>query len=181
MVGAIDAVCDVAQRIIGKLKEGALGGLPAMFGAASLSGGAERSPSPAMKRYAITIARQKRVKLPAGYAVSGSICRGFLEQHAPKKPDAKTGATKSAKPPTEDAPTPQSTTPKKRTRKSKAVVAIAATPAASVIQKAKANTPLRIPFGNKETAQKLGARYGKGGWYAPPGVNLEAFSKQGWL
>src|SRR4249920_610697 len=29
MIGAIDAVCDVAQRIIGKLKEGAaIGGLP---------------------------------------------------------------------------------------------------------------------------------------------------------
>jgi DNA topoisomerase-3 len=38
-----------------------------------------------MKRFAVTISRQKRVKLPAGYATSGSICRTFLQQHAPKK------------------------------------------------------------------------------------------------
>ena len=181
MVGAIDAVCDVALRIIGKLKDGALGGLHPVFGAASLGGGGERPPTPAMKRYAITLAHQKRFKLPADCRVTGSICRGFLEQHAPKKADAKSSPTKSAKLPAEDSPAPQSTKPIKRTRKSKAVVATVATPAAPVIQKAEANTPLRIPFGNKETARKLGARYGSGGWYAPPGVNLDAFSKQGWL
>ncbi|MGY8998022.1 MAG: DNA topoisomerase, partial [Alphaproteobacteria bacterium] len=89
MIGAIDAVCDVALRIIGKLKDGAPGALPPLFGAASLGGGGERPPTPAMKRYAIILARQKRVRLPAGYAVKGSICSGFLEQHAPKKAAAK--------------------------------------------------------------------------------------------
>jgi hypothetical protein len=34
MIGAIDAVCDVAQRIIGKLKEGAAAGGPPLLGAA---------------------------------------------------------------------------------------------------------------------------------------------------
>ena len=43
------------------------------------------------------------------------------------------------------------------------------------------NTPLRIPYGNKEVAQKLGARYGAEGWYAPPGVDLSAFKENGWL
>jgi DNA topoisomerase-3 len=43
------------------------------------------------------------------------------------------------------------------------------------------HTPLRIPYGNKELAQKLGARYGAGGWYAPPGIDLTAFGEQGWL
>lgn len=181
MVSAIDAVCDVALRIIGKLNDGAPGGLPPLFGAASLSGGGDRPPTPAMKQYAITLARQKRVKLPAGYAVTGSICRGFLEQHAPKKADAMPGVTKSAKPPTVNTPPAQSAAPKKRTRKSKAGVATAAAAPPPAIQKAEANTPLRIPFGNKEAAQKLGARYGAGGWYAPPGVNLHPFSKQGWL
>ena len=180
MVGAIDAVCDVALRIICKLKDGTPVGLPPLFGAPSFGGG-ERPPTPAMKRYAITIARQKRVRLPAGYAVTGSICRAFLEQHAPKKADGKTGEAKSARPPGENPSTPQSTTSKKRTRKPKAGVATDAAPAGAVIQKAETTTPLRIPFGNKETAQKLGARYGSGGWYAPPGVNLDAFSKQGWL
>jgi DNA topoisomerase-3 len=181
MVSAIDAVCDVALRIIGKLKDGAPGGLPPLFGAALLGGRTERPPTPAMKRYAITIARQKRVKLPDGYAVTGSICSGFLEQHAPKKAGAKTGMTKSAKPPAEDTSTPRSTMPKKRTRKSKASVATIVGVSPPDIQKAEANTPLRIPFGNKETAQKLGARYGAGGWYAPPGVSLDPFSKHGWL
>jgi hypothetical protein len=42
-------------------------------------------------------------------------------------------------------------------------------------------TPLRIPYGNKEVALKLGARYGSAGWYAPPGVDLSAFGERGWL
>jgi DNA topoisomerase-3 len=42
-------------------------------------------------------------------------------------------------------------------------------------------TPLRIPYGNKEIALKLGARYGSGGWYALPGVDLSAFGERGWL
>ena len=42
-------------------------------------------------------------------------------------------------------------------------------------------TPLRIPFGNKEAAQRLGARYGAGRWYAPPGVALEPFRERGWV
>ena len=42
-------------------------------------------------------------------------------------------------------------------------------------------TPLRIPYGNKEIALKLGARYRSGGWYAPPGVDLSAFGERGWL
>ena len=42
-------------------------------------------------------------------------------------------------------------------------------------------TPLRIPYGNKDVALKLGARYGSEGWYAPPGVDLSAFGERGWL
>ena len=44
-----------------------------------------------------------------------------------------------------------------------------------------AGTPLRIPFGNKEAAQQLGARYRAGGWYAPPGVELDPFRQRGWV
>ena len=42
-------------------------------------------------------------------------------------------------------------------------------------------TPLRIPFGNKEAAQRFGARYRAGGWYAPPGADLGPFRERGWL
>ena len=38
-----------------------------------------------------------------------------------------------------------------------------------------------IPYGNKEVALKLGARYRSGGWHAPPGVDLSAFGERGWL
>ena len=43
------------------------------------------------------------------------------------------------------------------------------------------NTPLKIPYGNKEVALELGARYDAGGWYAPTGVDLSAFKEKGWL
>jgi DNA topoisomerase-3 len=42
-------------------------------------------------------------------------------------------------------------------------------------------TLLRIPFGNKDAATALGARYRSGGWYAPPGVDLNGFRERGWL
>jgi DNA topoisomerase-3 len=44
-----------------------------------------------------------------------------------------------------------------------------------------AETPLLIPFGNKEAALALGARYRTGGWYAPRNVSLTAFRERGWL
>jgi DNA topoisomerase-3 len=205
MVGAIDAVCDVAQRIIGKLKNGTSLGGPPLLGSGFGGAGGDRPPTPAMKRFAATISRQKGVSLPAGYATSGSICRAFLQQHAPKKsgdvtleqqapsssvsagiesnqrarpikPGAKPGS-KSPKLTVES-----STTPAKRTRKPKQAASPAAEARSSPLQKtAAANTPLRIPYGNKDVAQKLGARYAAGGWYAPPGVDLAAFSAQGWL
>ena len=42
-------------------------------------------------------------------------------------------------------------------------------------------TPLRIPFGNKEAALRLGAHYSADGWYAPPGADLSRFRERGWL
>ena len=51
----------------------------------------------------------------------------------------------------------------------------------SVSNPADGETPLRIPFGNKEAALQLGARYRAGGWYAPPGVDLGGFRERGWL
>ena len=87
MVGAIDAVCDVAQRIIGKLKEGAATGGLSSLGAAVGNGATAYPPTPAMKRFADSLIRQKGIKPPAGYKTSISICRKFLSEHAPKKVD----------------------------------------------------------------------------------------------
>ena len=205
MVGAIDAVCEVAERIIGKLKTGAHGGGSLLRGPGSGGPGGSRPPTPAMKRYAVTLARQKRIKLPADYATSGAICRAFLEEHAPKKVVDTAAGTQGSSPDVAEGMAPNEgatpikprasrvrkaatskveapSAPAKRTRKTKAAAAPAcAVPSQPAGQPATENTPLRIPFGNKETAQKLGARYAAGGWYAPPGVDLAAFSAQGWL
>jgi DNA topoisomerase III len=238
MIGAIDAVCDVAQRIIGKLVEGPPGGMSPLLGFASDGAGDGRPPTTPMKRFADSIARQKGIKPPAGYTRSGSVCRAFLEQHAPRKvegvdgkitgdpgakpvspaqltyaeriahekgvaiPDeAKTNSAamsiwidknQSAKPGKSrrknggknSKPTAtKSTYTTKRAGKPKATAPLvdAALPTVSERRDDAANTPLRIPYGNKDVAQKLGARYAAGGWYAPPGVDLSGFKSKGWL
>jgi DNA topoisomerase III len=205
MVGAIDAVCDVARRIIGKLKNGAPAGATPLLGPAFGGVGGIRPPTPAMKRFAVTISRQKRVSLPAGYATSSSICRAFLQQHAPKKSGDVTVVEHEPTPrrPRGREPNPRrppvasrakpggksakltaagSALSTKRTRKPKAAAAQPiATPSTPGQKAAAGNTPLRIPYGNKDAAQKLGARYAAGSWYAPPGVDLAAFSARGWL
>ena len=96
MIGAIDAVCNVAQRIIGKLKEGAGTGGPPLFGATDGAGG--YPPTPAMKRFADSLARQKGIEPPPGYNTSISICRAFLKEHAPKKADGETTGKLEPKP-----------------------------------------------------------------------------------
>jgi DNA topoisomerase III len=98
MVGAIDAVCDVAQRIIGKLKEGAAVGGPAVLGAAANCDAGRRPPTPVMRRFVDNIARQNGIKPPPGYTKSGSICRAFLDQHAPRKADVETSGETGSKP-----------------------------------------------------------------------------------
>jgi DNA topoisomerase-3 len=203
MVGAIDAVCDVALRIIGKLTQGAASGGPPLLGPARGGSGGERPPTPAMKQFAVALARQKGVRLPAGYGTSGSICRAFLEQHAPKKARGETSAAPAsgATSPTQASGT-EGTQPARKRRQAKG--ATAPTPSPKKAARAKRprkpafgnppvkapglhlrdvgrNTPLRIPYGNKEVAKKLGALYGAHGWYAPPGVDLSAFKENGWL
>jgi DNA topoisomerase-3 len=225
MVGAIDAVCDVAERIISKLKEGATAGGPSLLGSAGGNGTATYPPTLAMKRFADSLVRQMGIKPPPGYKSSISICRKFLSEHAPEKSDGETAGKLDPKPVSpaqflyakklaqgkgliipDDARTnsaamsawidmnrgkkrrkpsrktsnrpvgsaaPQAAPPK-RSRKRK-VNATAPAPANS------SRTPLRIPYGNKDAAMKLGARYGSEGWYAPPGVDLSAFRERGWL
>jgi DNA topoisomerase-3 len=231
MVSAIDAVCDVAQRIIGKLKDGAaLGGAP-LLGAAVGNGPAAYPPTPAMKRFADSLVRQRGIKPPPGYKTSISICRKFISEHAPKKADGETAGKLESKPvsppqllyakkiaqgkglviPNEakassaamsawidsnrDAKrhrrgrkaaykpaglsAPQLAGPRKRSRKRQA--GADAAPSTPAQPNSIAGTPLRIPYGNKDVAMKLGARYGTAGWYAPPGVDLSAFGERKWL
>jgi DNA topoisomerase-3 len=228
MVGAIDAVCDVAERIIGRLKESATAGGTPLRGDVVGNGAAAYPPTPAMKRFADSLSR-KGIKPPPGYKTSISICRKFLSDHAPKKADGQAAGRLDPKPaspaqllyatkialgkgvviPDEAKAnsaamaawidsnkgtkrrksgrktaykparsiSPQSTSPTKRSRKCKAD----AVEAAPALPNLGTGTPLRIPYGNKEVAMKLGARYGSTGWYAPPGVDLSAFGERGWL
>jgi DNA topoisomerase-3 len=227
MVGAIDAVCDVAERIIGKLKEGGAGKVH-LLGSAGGDSAAAYPPTPAMKRFADSLARQKGIKPPAGYKTSISICRKFLSEHAPKKAEGESAGKHEPKPvspaqllyankiargkglviPDEakansaamsawidsnrsakrrrrghkaayKPDVPQSAAPMNNSRKRKARAPAATAPPAQ--PNSITGTPLRIPYGNKEIALKLGARYGSAGWYAPPGVDLAAFGERGWL
>jgi DNA topoisomerase-3 len=94
MAGAIDAVCAQASRIIGRLQEGTASADAALLGRAAAGGGTDRPPTPAMKRFADSLARQKGLQPPRGYTTSGAICRAFLDQHATRK--AATPRTDSA-------------------------------------------------------------------------------------
>jgi DNA topoisomerase-3 len=55
-------------------------------------------PTPAMKRFADSLVRQKGIKPPPGYKTSISICRKFLNEHAPKKAEGETRGKLDPKP-----------------------------------------------------------------------------------
>ncbi|HEV7265754.1 MAG TPA: DNA topoisomerase, partial [Falsiroseomonas sp.] len=209
MMGAIDAVCAQASRIIGRLQEGAGSADAAMLGGTARGQGADRPPTPAMKRYVDNLARQKGLAPPRGYTTSGSACRTFLDQHAPRKDaePATAGAGGGASgedavparaavhrngagvPPVRPDGVPSARLAKPR---SKAAARRPKPDGAGVRRKrpgkaaegsgaTEGDTPLRIPFGNKEAALRLGARYRAGGWFAPPGADLAGFRERGWL
>jgi len=85
MTGAIDAVCASAARIIGRLTERAASGAEPMLALPGLRARDQGPPTPAMKRFVDSLARQKGLKPPAGYTKSGATCRAFLDQHAPRR------------------------------------------------------------------------------------------------
>ncbi len=94
MTVAIDAICDAARRIIGRLGEGAAGGAAVALGDASGGySGKDRPPTAAMKRFAVSIAKRKGIKPPAGYTKSASVCRQFLDRHAPARAASNTAST----------------------------------------------------------------------------------------
>ena len=87
MMGAIDAVCDAARRIIAGLEDGAVAGEAVEPGVSPGGDNSkERPPTAAMKKFTASIARRKGIKPPAGYTKSGAICRAFLDLHAPERP-----------------------------------------------------------------------------------------------
>ena len=180
MRGAIDAVCDAATRIIGRLTQpGVKGGMSVTSVTGEALGAEDRPPTAAMKKFAAAIARKKGIKAPARYTKSAAVCRAFLDRHAPGRgvgEDAGPGGGSAS----ESGPGASTAKSTGKRRRAKGAAADRETsrhgrPVADV------GTLLRIPYGNKETAFKLGARYGAGGWFAPPGVDLAAFRERGWL
>src|ERR1700712_3797587 len=99
MVSAIDAVCAQASRIIGRLQGGAASGGSALPGGTMKGGeGADRPPTPAMKRFVDSVARQQGLQLPQGYAASSAACRVFLDQHARNRNSVQAGTTANQAP-----------------------------------------------------------------------------------
>ena len=151
MMGAIDAVCSQAQRIIGRLTSEAGEGR----GVAAPLGGGGNGP----------------VRLPPAADAVPAQCD--TPENRPRKRARRNAAGRTAQP---------GTKPQASCRRTKTAAKAASLkhgqgkPAAS-----SGETPLRIPFGNKEAAQQFGARYRAGGWYAPPGADLDPFRERGWL
>ena len=134
MTGAVDAVCDSARRIIGRLGERGADAEDVMLGGAD-GGGGDQPPTAKMRKFAASIAKSKGIKPPGGYTKSAAICRAFLDEHAPRRnvgqgePKNSGGGTagtasRAAKPRKAGADRPGTGSP----------------------------TPLRIPYGNKEAA-----------------------------
>ena len=80
MMGAIDAVCDSARRIIGTLAARSHDQTP-LPGAGTAADG-DRPPTAAMKKFAASLAKSKGIKPPRGYTKSTAVCRAFLDEHA---------------------------------------------------------------------------------------------------
>ena len=140
-----------------------------------------KSVSPAQMLYAKKIAQGKGVIIPDEAKTNSAAMSAWINLNRSakrRKRGRKTAGRKTAfKPAGSVAPQLIATT--KRSRKRKADAAAATSPTAR--RNSAIGTPLRIPYGNKDIVMKLGARYGAGGWYAPPGVDLSAFSERGWL
>jgi DNA topoisomerase-3 len=176
MTGAIDAVCSQASRIILRLQDGA-GSLDPTLLDCGGKPGAARPPTPAMKRFVDSLARQKGISPPRGYATSGALCRTFLDQHAPSKgADPVTNQEGDAQPVPVGAPARAP-----RARKTTAGRSRPSSTSSREKEGTAGETLLKIPFGNKEVALQLGARYRAGGWFAPPGLDLTRFRERGWL
>jgi DNA topoisomerase-3 len=123
--------------------------------------------------YAKKIAQGKGVIIPDEAKANSAVMSAWIDSNRGTK-RRKRGRKTAYKPMRSIAP--QSTAPTKRSRKR-----TAATPPAPAQPKSVTGTPLQIPYGNKQVALKLGARYRSGGWYAPPGVDISAFEERGWL
>src|SRR5260370_10473902 len=131
--------------------------------------------SPAQLLYAKKIAQGKGLVIPDEAKASSAAMSAWIDSNRDSK--RRRRSRKVGYKPAGSSP-PQSARPTKRSRKRKA--GADAAPSTPAQPNSVAGTPLRIPYGNKDVAMKLGARYGSSGWDAPPGVDLSAFGERGW-
>jgi DNA topoisomerase-3 len=191
---AIDAVCGQASRIIGRLRDGTPADgipLPAISPRpvpAARSGdkgtrGKTRSAVPLSREENGQSAIPRRRARPVAAKARSSVqttetapARRKTAKNLKASPSAPSNAADRG---ARDASAPG---PVKR-GVSRGQAARVATPSGEVRQSAAGDdeTRLNIPFGNKELALSLGARYRTGGWFAPPGTRLEPFQEKGWL
>ncbi len=130
--------------------------------------------SPAQLLYAKKLAQGKGLIIPDDAKTNSAAMSAWIDMNRGKKrrkPSRKTSNRPVGSVESQAAPP-------KRSRKQKVDTNAAST---APVSGNSSRTALRIPYGNKEVALKLGARYGSGGWYAPPGVDLSAFRERGWL
>lgn len=144
MVGAVDAVCDVAARIISKLTEGSALDGPPLLGTVRA-----REKAPRRRPGAKYTVGQRGKRKTAGAAPLETV----------REKPARVSVSRSARRNT------SGTGRNDETGRSADGGA----------------TPLNIPYGNKEVAFKLGARYSARGWHAPAGTDLTPFKDRGWL
>jgi DNA topoisomerase-3 len=125
--------------------------------------GATPGPSAAQQAFAERIARDKGITVPDEAKVNARSLSAWI--------DANKG--EEGRPPA--ARKDRFSKPKGQTR-TRAPRSVRVEPSA-----APEGTALKIPFGNKEAAMRLGARYSAAGWIAPPGTDLGPFRDRGWL
>jgi DNA topoisomerase III len=120
-------------------------------------------PSAAQQAFAERIARDKSITVPDDARASARSLSAWIDANkgkAGQQPATRKGRSRK--------PEEQGKARAPRSMK----IAPAATPQ---------GTTLKIPFGNKEVATRLGARYSVAGWVAPPGTDLDPFRERGWL
>ncbi len=183
MMSAIDAVCEQASRIIERLTErGTSDMIPAALIAKAAPGrsrpasparrfGSSETKAPASRRRIEVVSGPEPVSAPTPRTVAKRqrSTRSILADARDTNPDLIQAR-------------PKTTAPKPRAGKTSSSVRPSKRPATNGDAGVSgAETPLRIPFGNKDEALTLGARYRAGGWYAPANVPLAPFKERSWL
>ncbi|APT58720.1 DNA topoisomerase III [Roseomonas gilardii] len=98
MMGAIDAVCAQASRIIARLTERAAAGEAPLLAIGDAAGGGKGAPTPAMARFVASLAKRKGITPPKGYTRSATACRAFLDEHAPRREGGEAGTVRAPSP-----------------------------------------------------------------------------------